>query len=448
MEPSLLTLLQRSQLTNGQSPSDLITLVRQLQVTSLSAGEHLFSSGDPADVAYLLTLGHLQVRTRDGALLSTEQAGALVGEQALMPGSSGMRNATIIAETDCRLLVVDRSAFDTLLSRRRDSLESLSDARTRSRLSQQSASLRALLSSSQEHRWDDGALVFREGDPADGLYMVLSGQAQVVTRQDGEPVHIATVYPGQCFGEIGVLQEAKRSASIIAHSQLRAAFVPAEQVRELSKAHPDLESFLHSLLRSRALPRRGLGHQHVVIQEGQACIQTVFALNDGRELIGLRTPGGHYTLSQPGRTVAETIHISPTTMVTLDTEGCIVGFSDQGGHEDVGGLQELALGGSPLSRQQKRILSRAAKAAASRAPDAVICRCLSIDRQTLTACISSGARSMAALSEATGCGTGCGGCIRQITPMLSGVTSAPPVERLGGPKQSPGFLGWLRSILR
>lgn len=447
MNPSLLTLLQRSHLADGQTPADLTALIRQLEVISLAAGERLFSAGDEAGAAYLLTLGSLKVEARDGTLLDTEQPGALVGEQALMPGSGGTRSATIVAETDCRLLVVDRQTFGTLLSRRRAALEALSDARTRNRLSRQAASLRALLSSSQERSWEDGALVFREGDEPDGLYLILSGQAQVVTSQGGEPVHIATAYPGQCFGELGVLQSAPRSASIVAHSRLRAAFVPAGQVRALSESRPELGAFLQGLLRSRALPKQGLVHQHAVFEDGQVCTQTVFSLDDGRELLGLRTPAGRYTLTLSDATAAETIQIAPTTSVSLDEAGRLIGFSDQGDYADVGGLQALALEGSPLSRQQKRILSRAAKAAARLAPDAVICRCLGIDRQTLTACIDGGADTIAALQEATGCGTGCGGCIREITPMLSGTPAAVPVERLGAAKKSTGFLGWLRTKL-
>ncbi len=446
MDASLHTILQRSRLSDGQSTEGLIALVRQLKAIPLSAGEVLFSAGDPADAAYLLTLGTLQIRSAEGTLLDTEEPGALIGEQALMAGG-GTRSATIVAQTDCRLLVVDADTFAALLSRQRQNLEAISDDRTRNRLSRQADALRALLAAGQERAWDDGALVFSEGDAADGLYMVLSGQARVVTRQDGEPVHIATVHPGQCFGELGVLQGATRSASVVAHSRLRAAFVPAAQVHALSEAHPDLERFLGGLIRSRELPRRGLVHQHVVIQDGQPCTQTVFSLLDGRELIGLRTPAGHYTLSLTDATAAESIEIALGTTVSLDAAGRIVGFSDVGEYADIAGLQELALEGSPLSRSQKRILSRAAGAAALLSPDAVICRCLSIDRRTLMACIDGGAASIAALQEATGCGTGCGGCIRQITPMLSGPAPAPAVERLTAASGSTGFLGWLRGVL-
>lgn len=451
MEPSLLTILQHSQLAAHQHPEDIVALVRQLRVVSYEAGARLCAAGDHADAAYLLTLGTLEIRAADGTLLDTEEPGALVGEQALMPGASGQRNATIVAQTDCRLLEVDRETFAKLLRQRQAALEQMSAARTRNRLGRTAAPLEALLGDSDERSWDDGQFVFRAGAASDGLYLVLSGQAQVVLAQDGEPVHIATLYPGQIFGETGVLQDAPRNAAVLAHNHLRAAFVPADRVRARAAADDSLEAFLNSLIRTRELPHLGLANQHTVIEDGVPCIQTMFSLHDGRELVALRTPGGHYSLTQPGTDVSETVQIAAATTVSLDDDGRIVGFEDGGDYEDVSGLQALALDGNPLSLQQRRMLEKAAKAAARLAPDAVVCRCLNVDRQTLVERIDAGASSLESLQEATGCGTGCGGCIRRIMPMLSGEApdEAPPL-RLGPPQQPASkrrFMGWLRAAL-
>lgn len=444
-----MTILQRGQLASLQTAGYLIGLVRQLEVRSLPAGARLFSAGDDADAAYLLTFGTLEIRAADGTLLDTEQPGVLVGEQALMPGASGRRNATIIAQTDCKLLVVDRQTFETLLSERAAALEDLSTARTRHRLGHTAAPLKALLDASEERSWSDGEFVFRAGAPSDGLYLVLSGQAEVVLAHDGEPVHVATLYTGQCFGETGVLQDAPRNAGIVARNHLRAAFVPADRVRALNAADGSIEAYLNSLIRSRELPHLGRASQHAVIEGGRVCTQTTFSLHDGRELVALRTPEGQYTLAETGSTVAETVHITASTTVSLDDSGRIVGFVDRGEYEDVGGLQTLALDGSPLSLQQRRMLKKAAKAAAAMAPDKVVCRCLNVDRQTLVDCIAGGAETLAALQEATGCGTGCGGCIRRIHPMLSGAEETAETIRLGPPHKAKqgGFMGWLRSKL-
>ena len=452
MEPSLQAILQHSQIGAGAHPQQLIELIRALPVVEVRAGEQLFEAGEVASAAYLLTLGQVEVRGPEGTLLATEHPGALLGEQALMPGSRGRRSASIVALEDCRFLKIERDPFAELFAQRRAALEQMSAARTRNRLGRTAAPLRALLADSQERSWDDGTFVFREGAPADGVYLVLAGQAQVVTEQEGEPVHVATMYPGQLFGEIGVLRDAPRSAAVVAHNHLRAAFVSAERVRALDAADGSIEAFLRSLVRSRELPQLGLANQYTVIEDGEVCIQTSFSLNDGRELVAMRTPGGRYTLRQAGAEAVERVNIAAKTAVSLDAEGRIVGFEDRGDYEDVGGLQALAFDGSPLSRSQRQALKKAARAAARRAPGAVVCRCLHVERQTIEGCIAAGADSLEALQEATGCGTGCGGCIRRIMPMLRGDEPDVPVVRLGPPQPAAEpkrgrFTGWLRSAL-
>ena len=149
------------------------------------------------------------------------------------------------------------------------------------------------------------------------------------------------------------------------------------------------------------------------------------------------------------------MRVGASTTVDLDAEGRLVGFVDHGDFEDVSGLQLLALDGSPLSRAQRGALKKAAKAAESFAPEAQICRCLNVDRQTIVTCIEGGASTVKAIQAATGAGTGCGGCLRRVAPILAGTEAPAPALRLGPPQTAAeastrgggGFLGWLRSAL-
>jgi signal transduction histidine kinase len=75
-------------------------------------------------------------------------------------------------------------------------------------------------------------VVFREGDPPDGLYVILSGEVSVYRQQDDDTqLHVRTLGPGQYFGELALLDGGPRSASVAtrAPSELflleRAAFL-------------------------------------------------------------------------------------------------------------------------------------------------------------------------------------------------------------------------------
>ena len=62
-----------------------------------------------------------------------------------------------------------------------------------------------------------GEAVFHQGDPGDRFYVVVSGTAEVVG--DGRPV--ASLGPGESFGEIALLRRVPRTATVRAVTDLR-----------------------------------------------------------------------------------------------------------------------------------------------------------------------------------------------------------------------------------
>lgn len=58
-----------------------------------------------------------------------------------------------------------------------------------------------------------GGLVFREGDRADGAYMVLDGQIRIYTTRNGHETTLATLKTGDFFGEMALFDGKPRSAS-------------------------------------------------------------------------------------------------------------------------------------------------------------------------------------------------------------------------------------------
>ncbi len=62
-----------------------------------------------------------------------------------------------------------------------------------------------------------GSTVFRQGDVGDRYYLIESGEAEVV----GDGRLIATLGPGEGFGEIALLRDTRRTATVLARSELR-----------------------------------------------------------------------------------------------------------------------------------------------------------------------------------------------------------------------------------
>ncbi len=418
MGTSIVAALRRSPLGLDCSTLELAELARTLEVVDLAAGALLFETGAQADAAYVVLEGELEIRAGNGALLGRSGPGALVGEQALLADSPGKRNAQAGAPELARLLRVEADLFSKLArqSARKQRIEAGSLARTEERLSRSAGPLKRLLDASERRSFSEGEVLFEEGDAADGLHLVLSGRAEVVTDRTGEPVHLCTVYPGSVFGEKATLRDGPRAASVVARHGLTTAFVALDQAQALHEEHPELEAFLASLLRSYTLPSSGTVHQRSVLADQETCIESVYALDDGRELRALRAPSGRYRFALTDSQVAKVLTLAAGTTVSLDAEHRVVGLEDSGRYEDVAGLQTLALDGVPLSVPQRRTLRKAARSASLSAPGALICRCLNLERAALETAIQSGARSAEALRQTTGCGTVCGGCMRKAVP--------------------------------
>lgn len=101
--------------------------------------------------------------------------------------------------------------------------------------------LTRLSTAARELRLAPGEVIFKEGDPGDGLYVVLSGRVQIAATISGGERHVfSTVGPGDVFGEMAVLDNLPRSAQASAEGETIVAFVPREQFLDLLKNSPAL----------------------------------------------------------------------------------------------------------------------------------------------------------------------------------------------------------------
>lgn len=76
-------------------------------------------------------------------------------------------------------------------------------------------SLRARLRSIEERRFRAGETVFRQGDAADRLYVIGRGEVDVIRETPGQPdVVLTRLGKDQFFGEIGILSDTPRTATV------------------------------------------------------------------------------------------------------------------------------------------------------------------------------------------------------------------------------------------
>lgn len=94
-------------------------LTKNAVVRDVPAGTAIFTRGDPANTMLIVEEGHLDVHLGDGEPPKRFERGALIGELALL-APIGARSATVVAGPGCRVTVIERAQFETVLNERPD----------------------------------------------------------------------------------------------------------------------------------------------------------------------------------------------------------------------------------------------------------------------------------------------------------------------------------------
>lgn len=86
----------------------------------------------------------------------------------------------------------------------------------------------------------EGQFLFREGMPADGMYIVLRGEAKVEKRlEQGDQLVLSKLKTGDVVGEMGLVEQRPRSASVKAVTRCSMFYLDAAVFDELRRQrHP------------------------------------------------------------------------------------------------------------------------------------------------------------------------------------------------------------------
>ena len=94
--------------------------------------------------------------------------------------------------------------------------------------------LERLAASMRSRRFRRGEVIFHVGDPGDALFVIVTGDVKIsLPSETGEEAILATLGPGQVFGELALLDGAPRSASATARSATETVVLPRDRFREL-----------------------------------------------------------------------------------------------------------------------------------------------------------------------------------------------------------------------
>jgi len=247
-------------LFSALSSEGLRALLGAFEMITVPAGYEVIKEGEEGAEAYIVARGELEVSRRgneeegkDPTVLARLANGALFGEMALL--SRAPRAASVFATRPSILLVAKRDALEAAAEKRPEvAMELAAHCRRRmvANLGRISPLLiavpgeeRATLVEGFETRiFEKGDKLVKQGDEAQGLHLVASGEVAVVAHEKGETTVLASLPAGETVGEVALLLRRKANADVIAVHPTVTLFLPKEHFLTLVQHHP---AILHGL---------------------------------------------------------------------------------------------------------------------------------------------------------------------------------------------------------
>jgi CRP-like cAMP-binding protein/Fe-S-cluster-containing hydrogenase component 2/thioredoxin reductase len=209
--------------------------------------EVLFARNDYSNSFYSIVEGEVFVEIGGGtheARWARLGAGQFFGELGLLSGRR--RAATVKAGKDCVLIETPRRSMVKLIA----SVDAVRNAidlvflkrAVRAYLSQDlsDADLDALVAGAQLKRYDAGEVLFKEHDAPDGLYLLRRGSATIERRVGGHDVVLAYVAAGNYVGEMSLVADAPRMATIRASVATEAIVLDGARFKQVMERMPAL----------------------------------------------------------------------------------------------------------------------------------------------------------------------------------------------------------------
>jgi len=98
-----------------------------------------------------------------------------------------------------------------------------------------------LAAGSVRRSFPKGRTIVAEGEPSQSLYVLLSGRAKVQRSDtEGKEVILAVLGPGECFGEMSLIDDAPRSASVITIESCDFMSINKESFKTMLVSSPEI----------------------------------------------------------------------------------------------------------------------------------------------------------------------------------------------------------------
>jgi CRP/FNR family transcriptional regulator, cyclic AMP receptor protein len=138
------------------------------------------------------------------------------------------------------------------------------------------AKLKLLAFMSERVGFDPGKSLVQQGDPADAAYLIIDGHAEVVLETPAGPVVVATLGANETVGEMGILGDVPRNATVRAKDRVIVLRISKEPFMRMVREFPNMAV---SIMRELAQRLDATNHQL------SAALAEVKRLREGADIV-------------------------------------------------------------------------------------------------------------------------------------------------------------------
>ncbi len=258
---SLLPIPLFSELSEEAFRKVLSTLI----VGRLPGAATVIRQGESGTSFFFVASGEVEISMVEGGTtqqLAVLHENSIFGEMALLSAQPRSASATVRGEAD--LIEVTREALRTIADQTTQlaaALHRFTQERLLSNLMATSPLFRPfnrhqrrdLLRRFTSHEVGQGADVIREGDVGRGLFVLLSGELEVTKNDGGKQTPLATLRPGDVFGEIALVRKQPTTATVSAATPATVLFLAREIVSKMVEGVAEIREYLTNLTADREL---------------------------------------------------------------------------------------------------------------------------------------------------------------------------------------------------
>jgi CRP-like cAMP-binding protein len=111
--------------------------------------------------------------------------------------------------------------------------------------------LKLLAFTSDRVSYRAGDVLFKQGDPGDAAYVVLSGTADILVNAGGDQIKVASIEDNSIIGEIAILCDVARTATVKASAPLETLRIKKDQFIRLLAEFPEMAVEIMRVLADR-----------------------------------------------------------------------------------------------------------------------------------------------------------------------------------------------------